>query len=269
MGSDHHDAHGHGHDAHGHGGHDDHHDMPRVPYTGMKGPHTAIPLPQIGTPEHRDNIQAYDNNVLQEAPRSLFDRFGAVMRLEMFIDKDMPKMSGGNVRSNTSFWEWFVQPMVVVRPKDYVDAYIRPNPCPEEFWHLPWKWPRFKAVNPKVPPPVNGKYNDYLHFLAFKNWLDRERDVYVAHTNLVHDAIVRCALREGQYNAAKNCKHFANKSFAMSRMEELNQTLLYMSITGNCAIRETPYPENFLDEKRKIYDDWLARTRMKKPGDAY
>jgi hypothetical protein len=52
-------------------------------------------------------------------------------------------------------------------------------------------------------------------------------------------------------------------------MEEFNQSLLYMAVTGNCAIRETPYPPDFVDQKRKIYDDWLYRTRMKRPGDIY
>eukprot|EP00455_Lapot_gusevi_P032063 TRINITY_DN34938_c0_g1_i1.p1 TRINITY_DN34938_c0_g1~~TRINITY_DN34938_c0_g1_i1.p1 ORF type:complete len:190 (-),score=2.29 TRINITY_DN34938_c0_g1_i1:386-955(-) len=187
----------------------------------------------------------------------------------MFVDREMPSMSASSTSGNGSkTWaEWLFQPLIPLRPRDYVDAYTRPNPCPEEYWHTPWRWPRTKYVNPKIPPPTDGKYNDYYHYLAFKQWLARERDVYVSHANLVHEALSRCCIREGQYNAAKNCKHFANKAFAMSRMEEMNQALLYMAMTGDCAIRETPYPPNFLEEKRKVYDDWLYRTRMRKPGD--
>eukprot|EP00331_Platyophrya_macrostoma_P014090 CAMPEP_0176433804 /NCGR_PEP_ID=MMETSP0127-20121128/16261_1 /TAXON_ID=938130 /ORGANISM="Platyophrya macrostoma, Strain WH" /LENGTH=264 /DNA_ID=CAMNT_0017816343 /DNA_START=40 /DNA_END=834 /DNA_ORIENTATION=- len=262
MGSDHHDD-SHHDDHHGHG----HGEMPRVPYTKQAPPFEKIPLPQLGSTEHLEQLQAFDNNRPIPQPRSMMDRFAKVLRLEVFLDKDMPAMSHPNSRGYASYLDWLTSSLVPLRPKDYVDAYTRPNPCPEEFWHIPWKWPRTKYVNAKVPPPVDGKYNDYYHYLAYKNWLQRERDVYVAHTNLVHDALCRCIVREGQYNAPKNCKHIANKSFAMSRMEELNQTLLYMALTGNCAIRETPYPAEFLEEKRKIYDDWLTRTRMKKPGD--
>jgi hypothetical protein len=253
MGGDHH--------------HDHHHEPARLPIEGQLPPFQHIPLPAVGTQDYYDNAQAFDNKVQIPAPRTMFDRFSKVLRLEIFLDKEMPTMSHNQVKSYASWLEYFTSSLVPLRPRNYVDAYTRPNPCPEEYWALPWKWPRTKYVNPKIPPPVDGKYSDYYHYLAFKNWLSRERDVYVAHANLVHETVARCAVREGQYNAAKNCKHLANKSFAMSRMEELNQTLLYMSMTGECAIRETPYPANFLEEKRKVYDDWLFRTRMRKPGD--
>ena len=255
MGGDHH------HDDDGH-----HHEMKRIPYDGQTPPYVHIALPPVGSVAHTEQIQAFDGPM--PPPRGVFDRFAKVLRLDLFIDKDLPSMSSAHARSYSSWLEWLTQPLVPVRPRDYVDAYSRPNPCPEEFWHLPWKWPRTKVINPKIPPPVDGKYNDFYHYLAYKHWLAKERDVYVAHANLVNEALNRCCVREGQYNGPKNCKHLANKAFAMSRMEELNQALLYMAITGDCAIRETPYPPNFLEEKRKVYDDWLFRTRMRKPGDA-
>lgn len=278
MGGDKHhdDHHGHGHDDHhGHGGghgHDDHghgHELKRVNYDGQAPPYVHIPLPPIGSTAHTEQIQAFDGPT--PPPRTIYERFVQAMKLEIFLDADMPSMSnpGPGVKKWGSFLEYLTLPLLPAKPVGYVDPYTRPNPCPEEYWHVPYKWPRVKHVNPKIPPPVDGKYNDYYHYIAFKQWLAKERDVYVAHTNLVHEQLSRCCVREGQYNAAKNCKHIANKSFAMSRMEELNQALLYMSLTGNCAIRETPYPENFVDEKRKVYDDWLHRTRMRKPGDAY
>lgn len=264
-GHDHHDKH---HDDHHDGHHDDghhHHEAKHVPYIGQIPPYEKIPQPQMGTVEHVENIQAFEGQM--PAPRSMFERFSKILRLEMFMDSSLPAMTSSPTKSYMSWAEWLTSPLVPVRPRDYVDAYSRPNPCPEEYWHMPWRWPRTKYVNPKIPPPIDGKYNDYYHYLAFKQWIARERDVYVAHTNLVHEALSRCCIREGQYNAAKNCKHLANKSFAMSRMEEMNQALLYMAMTGDCAIRETPYPPSFLEEKRKVYDDWLFRTRMRKPGD--
>ena len=235
MGHDHHDDHGHGHG----------HEAARLPFNGQAPPFQHIPLAQIGTVEHLENPQAFDNKVPFAQPRSLFQRFGEVMRLQIFMDPEMPTIGNTKARSYTSTWEWLTSSIVPLRPKNYVDAYSRPNPCPEEYWQLSWRWPRTKYVNAKVPPPVNGKYNDYYHFLAYKLWLERERDVYVAHTNLVHEATERCALKEGQYNGAKNCRHLYNKQFAMSRMEELNQALLYMAVTGNNAIRETPYQITF------------------------
>lgn len=260
-----HDDHGHGHGGHGH---DDHHHAPApyVAYAGQAAPYEKIPLPQLGTVAHNENIQAFDGPI--PPSRTMFERFSKVMRLDMFLDDDMPSMTKLPSGTNYKTWaEWLMSPLLPVRPRNYVDAYTRPNGCPEEYWQQPWKWPRQKLVNPKIAPPIDGKYNDYYHYLAFKHWLARERDVYVSHANIVHEALSRCCIREGQYNAAKNCKHLANKAFAMSRMEEVNQALLYMSMTGNVAIRETPYPENFLEEKRKVYDDWLFRTRMRKPGD--
>lgn len=245
----------------------DHHDAPRAPYNGQAPPFEKIPLPQLGTKESIENIQAFDNNVPMPPARGVFDRFMKIMRLDIWQDAKLPYMAGQGVRTYESWSEYLFSPWFPLKPKDYVDAYSRPNPCPEEHWMYTWRWPRVKYVNPKIPPPQEGKYRDYYHYLAFKNWLERERDVYCSHANLVHEAVARCAMREGQYNAMKNCKHLANKSFAMSRAEELNQTLLYMAYTGNCAIRETPYPADFLEEKRKIYDDWLFRTRMRKPGD--
>jgi hypothetical protein len=93
---------------------------------------------------------------------------------------------------------------------------MRPNPCPEEFWVAPWRWPNYKIINPKIPPPIDGKYNDYYHFLAFRTWLRRERDVYHAHLCLLREMMERCLVKEGAENAPKNCRHLFNKYFAMS-----------------------------------------------------
>ena len=155
-----------------------------------------------------------------------------------------------------------------LKPELYIDAYTAPNKCPEEFWYNPWRWPHTKRINPKVPPPINGRYNDFYHFLAFRYYVRIERDVYVNHIGLLQEMMIRCSMKEG-VNAAKNCRHLWNKYFCMSRHEEYTQSLLYMSITGDTVIRETPYPPDFIEQKRKIYDDWLTRTRMRMPGDCY
>lgn len=123
-------------------------------------------------------------------------------------------------------------------------------------------------MNAKVALPVDGQYADYYHYLAYKNWLERERNVYMAHVNLVPEMASHCVVEEGQRNAAKSCRHLYRKEFTISRMEELDQALLYMAMTGNAAIRETPSPNSFVGEKRKIYDDWLYRTRLQRPTDA-
>lgn len=198
---------------------------------------------------------------------SLASLFSRVLQLQFGQDPELPTIGARLERRYNGWLDYWTSPVSPLRPKDYVDAYTRPNPCPEEYWWASWRWPRTKYVNAKVPPPENGEYRDYYHYLAFKMWLERERDVYVAQANLVQEMLNRCIVKEGQYNAAKNCRHLYNKAFAMSRMEELNQALLYMAMTGNNAIRETPYPENFVDVKRKVYDDWLYRTRLRKPGD--
>ncbi|EPY23538.1 hypothetical protein STCU_03939 [Strigomonas culicis] len=251
---------------HGHGHHEE---APRVAYDGMPPPFEKIPAPSMASADYLDNLPAFDTaeqNMPQ--PRSAAERFSRVLQMQLGQDPDMPTLGANLERRYSGVLDYLLSPITAMRPRTYVDAYTRPNPCPEEYWWASWRWPRTKYVNAKVPPPVDGRYADYYHYLAFKNWLERERDVYVAHANLVHEMTSRCLVKEGQYNAAKNCRHLFNKEFAMSRMEELNQAMLYMAMTGNAAIRETPYPDNFVEEKRKIYDDWLYRTRMQKPGDA-
>lgn len=230
-------------------------------------PHEHIPLPSMASPDYLNNLPAFDSDKPMPAPRSSASLFMRVLQMQFGQDPDMPSLGASLERKYHGLLDYWTSPMAPLRPRNYVDAYTRPNPCPEEYWWASWRWPRTKFVNAKVPPPQNGEYQDYYHYLAYKMWLERERDVYVAQANLVHEMLNRCIVKEGQYNAAKNCRHLYNKAFAMSRMEELNQAMLYMAITGNNAIRETPYPENFVDEKRKIYDDWLYRTRLRKPGD--
>lgn len=251
-----------GDDAHSQG---DHHDD--VHRTGV-APYEAIKTPSMASVDYIENLPAFDTEKPMPPPRSAVERFTRILQMQFGQDPDMPTLGHNLERKYHGFFDYLLSPLAPLRPRTYVDAHTRPNPCPEEYWWASWRWPRTKYVNAKVPPPVDGKYTDYYHYLAFKNWLERERDVYVAHANLVHDMTSRCLVKEGQYNAAKNCRHLYHKGFAMSRMEEFNQAMLYMAMTGNAAIRETPYPENFVEEKRKIYDDWLYRTRMRKPGDA-
>lgn len=238
-----------------------------APAASPEAPYQHIPLPSMSSPEYVNNLPAYDSERPMPKPASSASLFRRLLQLQFGQDPDMPSLGSTLERKYRGLLDYWTSPMAPLRPKDYVDAYTRPNPCPEEYWWASWRWPRSKFVNAKVPPPTNGEYTDYYHYLAYKLWLERERDVYVAQANLVHEMLNRCIVKEGQYNAAKNCRHLYNKAFAMSRMEELNQALLYMSMTGNAAIRETPYPENFVEEKRKVYDDWMYRTRLRKPGD--
>jgi len=235
--------------------------------SGSVAPYEVVPSPPMGSQSYLENLPAFDTKKPMPPPRSAVERFTRILQAQFGQDPDMPSLGGNAERKYHSVLDYLLSPMSPLRPRTYVDAYSRPNPCPEEYWWASWRWPRTKYVNAKVPPPVDGKYSDYYHYLAFKQWLERERDVYVAQANLTHEMTQRCVMKEGQYNAAKNCRHLYHKEFAMSRMEEFNQAMLYMAMTGNAAIRETPYPENFVEEKRKIYDDWLFRTRMRKPGD--
>lgn len=229
---------------------------------------TALPPPSAGgVASEGEQSQTSSTKESTSSSSSLVSLFSRLLQLQFGQDPELPTIGTRLERQYQGWLDYWTSPLSPLRPKNYVDAYTRPNPCPEEYWWASWRWPRTKYVNAKVPPPENGEYQDYYHYLAFKMWLERERDVYVAQANLAHEMLNRCIVKEGQYNAAKNCRHLYNKAFAMSRMEELNQTLLYMAITGNNAIRETPYPENFVEVKRKVYDDWLYRTRLRKPGD--
>lgn len=230
-------------------------------------PHDTVP--QYGTREHvQHGPTPFDPEVAMPPPRTIWQRYRQVI-FGWFGDEDRPSVNAKCKKTRKSFLWHVLGPLYPLKPDLYMDAYQRPNPCPEEYIVQPHRWAMTTERNPKIPPPMDGKYNDYYHHFAFKHWLRRERDVYMAHCNLLHEMSLRCTLREGPINAPKNCRHLVNKFFAMSRIEELNQTLLYMSITGNVAIRETPYPADFVDQKRKIYDDWLFRTRMRKPGDPF
>ncbi|CCW61145.1 unnamed protein product [Phytomonas sp. EM1] len=236
--------------------------------TGEEPSHAA---PSMASRAYVENFPAFDTVAEEKQkhtpPRTAVARFTRILQLQYGQNVDFPTLGGRTGKPYGGFLDYLLRPLSPLLPRRYVDAHTRPNPCPEEYWWASWRWPRQKYVNAKIPPPTDGKYLDYYHYLAFKNWFERERDVYVAQANLVSEMLNRCIMKEGQYNAAKNCRHLYNKAFAMSRMEELNQAMLYMAITGNAAIRETPYPEDFVDQKRKIYDDWLFRTRMRKPGD--
>lgn len=242
------------------GGHHERPSLPPVPEP------TPASVPAMNTQEYHNTPTAFEPEEDMPAPRSIWQRYREVM-YTWYEDPDIPTVSGRIKRAPTTY-EWLTKSMFPLKPNTYVDAYEAPNKCPEEHWYAPWKWPHQKKVNPKVPPPLDGRYNDFYHYHAFKLWLKTERDVYLAHLNLLNEMQQRCVVKEGA-NANKNCRHLWNKYFAMSRHEEFNQTLLYMAITGNAAIRETPYPADFIEQKRKIYDDWLTRTRMKLPGDLY
>lgn len=230
-------------------------------------PYDCITAPAMGSDAYLENLPAFDSTKPMPPPRTAAQMFSLLLQGQYGQDANLPSTGTMMGKTYRGWWDYILSPYSPLRPRTYVDSHTRPNPCPEEYWWASWRWPRTKYVNAKVPPPANGVYGDYYHYLAFKNWLERERDVYVAHAQIVQEMTNRCIVKEGQYNAAKNCRHLYNKSFAMNRMEEFNQALLYMAITGNAAIRETPYPDNFLEEKRKVYDDWLYRTRMRKPGD--
>ncbi len=225
-------------------------------------------MPPMGTLAYNEETpSAFEPTEPMPPPRSLWKRF----RVGMFnwADEEIPHVACKPRKSRKTLYDMFCGPFFPLKPELYTDIHERPNRCPEEFWYNPWRWPQTRILNPKVPPPLDGKYNDMYHATAFRYWARREREVYVAHLNLLVEALNRCLIKEGAHNAPKNCRHLWNKHFAMSRMEEWNQTMMYMNITGNCAIRETPYPADYVEQKRKIYDDWLFRTRMRKPGDYY
>jgi hypothetical protein len=279
-GHDDHDHGGHGgHDDHGHGGHDDHghghgHGHERQPeHPGHLDPLPAprvASLPSMASREYINTFTGFEPEASDDAlkPRKFLDRWTDLI-YNWYNDGDRNFISERHhPMPMKNFVHYFTKGMFPLKPELYIDPYTAPNKCPEEFWYNPWRWPNTKRVNPKIPPPIDGRYNDFYHYIAFKYFVRVERDVYVMHLGLLQEMMLRCSMKEG-VNAAKNCRHLWNKYFCMSRHEEFTQTLLYMSLTGNVAIRETPYPEDFIDQKRKIYDDWLTRTRMKMPGDCY
>lgn len=239
-------------------------DLPPVPE--KQQPH----VPPYGSREQLESFGTpFNPEVPMPEPRSIWWKYRELF-FNTKMDEDLPTLSmkPNTVQRPGILWN-ILGPRYPLKPDSYTDAYTRPNPCPEEFVLQNWRWPHAREVNPKIPPPVDGKYADFHHYFAFKQWLMKERQVYIQHTNLTYEMLLRCTVKEGPINAAKNCRHLANKFFAMSRSEEFNQTMLYMTLTGNAAIRETPYPADFVDQKRKIYDDWLYRTRQKRPGDSY
>jgi len=237
-------------------------------------PTNRAPTPSV--PVGSDEWNAKGTELMQRGkeypePRNFFQKYKLVLQGKL-DDPEKPKV-GRAVRNNQNFKTWYewavagtLRPMT---PETYADSYVKKNPCPEEFWRMPWRWPQTKYMNPKIPPPLEGKYQDYYHFVAFRYWFQNERQVYLAEIKLIKEALERCVIREGSLSAMKNCRHIFNKYYSMTRQEELHQAMLYAAYTGNKIMRETPYPEDFVDQKRKIYDDWLTRTRMKQPGDPY
>ena len=246
--------------------HEHEHEEERMPIN-TYAPHERVPRPQLGTKKY---VEEHPSLPDKPMPKPSYARIlSGVLSLNVWELLERPTLS-----QNTEPWQFSQRlmmrlwgPSKPLKPVDYTDAYWRPNPCPEETWEMPWRWTRFKMVNPKIPPPIDGKYNDFYHYLAFKHWFQNERRVYCHAAQVANLTLQRCMVKEGPQYMLKNCRHLRNKVFAMTRSEELHQVLLYMSITGNCAIRETPYPDDFVEQKRKIYDDWLFRTRMKRPRD--
>eukprot|EP00759_Apiculatamorpha_spiralis_P002946 PhF_6_TR11311/c0_g1_i1/m.18258 len=236
----------------------------------------ALPSYPMGSDaDVSQGIKGMQRDVPYPPPRNFFERYKMILAGK-YEDPEMPKEGpkkrppflGNFERPN--LWKWVTSGTFnPLTPETYADPYVRKNPCPEEFWRHPWHWPETRYMNPKIPPPQDGKYQDYYHYAAFRNWFIHERTVYLAECMLVKEALDRCYVKEGQINYVKNCKHIFNKYFSMTRYEEIHQMLLYMAMTGNKVIRETPYPADFVEQKRKIYDQWLTRTRMKQPGDKY
>jgi len=284
----------HGHGDHGHGGHggeellrdpgvlhaerishlpyDDHSRIRNLNKFMSKGPHEAIPLPPMGSAELDNSMPMMDPKKPMPPPRSVWDRFADSTFLSQY-DPALPHYGHGLIhqaqQSRGSFWGRLFKSYVPLRDKDHSDAYIRGGHIPEETFEMVWRVPLMQEMNPKIPPPKNGQYNDYYHYLAFKNWFTKEHDVYSQECNLLQWALAMCIIREPTFATNKNCKHLGYKLYAMGRREELNVALMYMAMTGEGIIRETPYPPDFVDQKRKIYDDWLFRTRMRKPGDTF
>ena len=270
MGSSGHD------DDHGHGDghHDDdhHHEAPHyLAYDGqLPARKSDFKYPAIGSEDYYNSAPYLDEKVVENlAPRSALDRFKNMLLLS-WSPADHTKFSTLAVATDAEDISLLSRIMVfnrVFKPRTYTSEYIRPNPCPEQHWTMNWRWPRFRMVNPKIPPPTDGAYSDMYHYLAYQNWFKNERKVYYETINIAGHEVNRCITKEGKYNALKNCRHLVNKLFAITREEEHNQVLLHMATTGTNAIRETPYPANFVEEKRKLYDNWLFRTRLKRPGD--
>jgi hypothetical protein len=222
--------------------------------------------PPVGSQEHyQDQVVLEPGHMPQ--PRSFWDRFSLLITDTFANDPDMP-VAGVKAPPRRTWWEWVWAPMFVMLPETYSDPWLKPNRCPERFLYNPWKHPSWRENSPKIPPPVDGKFADYMHYVAFKHYMWRERSVYIGHAHLMNYAIDRCLFKENN-TARKNCMHIIWKYFAMTRCEEYNQSMLYLAFTGNTPIRETPYPVDFVQTKQKIYDDWLHRTRMKQPGDDF
>ena len=258
---------GHGSEDHGHG-HDEAH---YLPYDGqVPAPKHDFAYPPMGSKEYYENTPFINEKVVENlAPRTTMDRFKSVLQAT-WIPSEHTKLSTLTNTTDSEDISFFQRVMAfnrVFKPRTYTSEYIRPNPCPEQHWAMNWRWPRFRMVNPKIPPPTDGAYSDFYHFLAYQHWFKYERKVYYETINIAGIEVNRCITKEGKYNALKNCRHLVNKIFAITREEEHNQVLLHMATTGTNAIRETPYPVDFVEQKRKLYDNWLFRTRLKRSGD--
>lgn len=246
-------------------------ELPQVDTIPQREVYEKQRVPELGTVGGDVFRSDFDPEKPIQKPRNMWQRYQGALSF-MFInhlsgDPDRPDAIGYNRTQNHQIsWREFFSSQSPLHPDLYRDPYQRTKPCDEKHEIQHWRHSRYQRLNPKIPPPVDGKFNDVYHWLAYKNWYRMEREVYIGHVQGLGAALERCWLKEG-VNTAKNCRHLYNKVMAMTRMEEQNQMLLYIAITGNAAIRETPYPEDFVEQKRKIYDDWLFRSRMKKPGD--
>ena len=255
----------------GHDHHDDHHhEQAYVPYKGQRTINPVPAVPPMGSAAYEERLPVYDEaNMANGVARTNADRLTSMLTFTTKNDREHAHlgMMKGSSSNTSSLFDRVFHAMLYPLPRTYTSAYMRPNPCPEVHWWNSWRWPKFRQTNPKVEPPADGAFNDYYHYIAFKYWFENERAVYYQNNQIHHEIATRCLTKEGQYNGWKNCKHLLNKEFALTREAEHNQVLLHMAVTGENAVRETPYPEDHVEQKRKLYDNWLFRTRMRKHGD--
>lgn len=261
-----------GHGDHHHDDHHDdhHHEQAYVPYKGQRVVKPVRPIPAMGSREYEEMPPVFnEEKMANDVPATNSERLLTMLTMRTKSERESASINSSKNIGETKigFFDRIFHAMMYPLPRTYTSAYMRPNPCPEVHWWNSWRWPKFRNNNPKVEPPVDGAFNDYYHYLAFRNWFENERAVYYQNNQIHHEIVLRCLAKEGQYNGWKNCKHLLNKEFALTREAEHNQVLLHMAVTGENAIRDTPYPEDHVEQKRKMYDNWLFRTRMRKAGD--
>ncbi|RNE98613.1 hypothetical protein TraAM80_08681 [Trypanosoma rangeli] len=122
----------------------------------MPSPFARIPMSSTASEEFRANVPPFDGDKVM-LPRSVFECFARLLQLQFVQDTDIPFLGAALERKYDGWLDYITSPLSPPRPRNYVDAYIPPNPCPEKCWWASWRWPRTKYVNAKVPSPVDGK----------------------------------------------------------------------------------------------------------------